>query len=139
MLDLPLEPIKGQGEAQSLGAVILVPVGGWGKRIVPMLDYVRRKPLCESLRCRVEVVQNCVAAPPTYKADCVCVDARHEEVHGAAGPHQARTDVIWCEPHLRSDDCGCSTECCGDFCAAYCGPPLKNVARCVSGGGAVLL
>ena len=70
-----------------MGAGVLVPVGGWDKRIAPVLDHVQ----CESFRerlCRcVEVAQNDVAAPPTHKADRVCVETCHEEVHGAASPH----------------------------------------------------
>ena len=111
------------------GAGVLVPVGGWGKHIVIVLGHARHEPLCESFCCRVEVVQHCVAAPPTHEADRVCVDSRHEEGHGAASPHRACADVVWCEPHLESDDCGCGTECCSDFCTSDC-VPLVSFEKC---------
>ena len=94
MPGLTLWPIKGQGEAQSLRAGVLVPVGGWDKRIVPVLDHARREPLCECLCRRLEVVQHNVAAPPTHEVDCVYVNLCHEESHGAAGPHQARWRLL---------------------------------------------
>ena len=62
-------------------------MGGWDKRIVPMLDHARRKFLCERLSCCVKEGQHCVDVPLTNKSDRVCVDAFHEEVHGAAGLH----------------------------------------------------
>ena len=73
---------------------VLVPVGGWDKRIVPMLDHARREPLCERMSRRVEVVQHNVAVPPTREADCVCVESCYEEGHGAAVLHRARADVF---------------------------------------------
>ena len=72
---------------------VLVPVVRWNKRIVPVLDHVRRTPLCERLCRRGEVAQHNVAEPPTHEADRVCVDSYHEEGHGATGPHRASTDV----------------------------------------------
>ena len=56
---------------------VLVPVGGWDKRIAPVLDHAQCDLLCESLCRHVEVAQNNVAAPPTHKADHVCVDLCH--------------------------------------------------------------
>ena len=115
-------------------------MGGWDKRIVPVLDNARREPLCEILCRRVELVQHNVAAPPTYEVDCVCVYTSHEEGHGAAGPHRARADVFWCEPHLGSDYCGCGKERCGDLGTAYCGPliSVENCGEMRVWGGAVL-
>ena len=123
-----------------MGAVVLVPVGGWDKRIVPVLDDEIRKPLCERLCRHVEVAQPNVAVPPTHKADCVCVNLCHEEGHCGAGLHRTRADVFWYEPHLGSDDSGCGTERCGNLGTAYCGP-LNSVENCGNmrvWGGAVL-
>ena len=116
-------------------------MGGLDKRVVPMLDHVHCEPLCEHMFCCVELVQHCVASPPSHKVDRVFVDVCHEEGHGAAGFHRARADVVWCEPHSGSDYCVLGTKCCGNFCAAYCGPPIsfENCGKMrVWGGGGVL-
>ena len=63
---------------------VLVPVGGWDERIVPVLDHVHREPLCECLCHCVEVAQHNVSTPPTDGVDHVCVDSCHEEGHGTA-------------------------------------------------------
>ena len=55
MPGFPLYPIKGQRESQILGAGVLFPVGGWDKRVVPVLYHAQREPGSERLRCRVEV------------------------------------------------------------------------------------
>ena len=35
----------------------------------------------------MEVAENGLSPPPPYQSNCVCVDARHEEFHGAIGAH----------------------------------------------------
>ena len=70
-----------------MGAGILVPVGGWDERVVPVPDHARFKFFRECLCRRVEVAQHDVAAPPTHEADRVRVNTCHEEGHGAASPH----------------------------------------------------
>ena len=115
-------------------------MGGLDKRIVPVLDHARSKPICERLCRRVEVAQHNVAAPPNHKVDRACVDSCHEEGHGTSGPHLARTDVFWCEPHLGSNDSGGGTERCGNLGTAYYGPlnSVENCGKMRVWGGAVL-
>ena len=105
-----------------------------------MLEHAHREPLCERLCRRVEVAQHNVSAPPTHKADCVCVDSCHEEGHGATRPHRARADVFWCEPHMGSNDSGGGTDCRSNFGTAYCGTfnSAENCGKMRVWGGAVL-
>ena len=100
-----------------------------------MLDHARCESFCERLCCRVEVAQHDVAAPPTHKADRVCVDTFYEEGHGAAVPHWLCADVFWRESHLGSHEGGCGAQRCGDLRTADCWPcsSVETAAKCVSG------
>ena len=58
--------------------IVLSPMGGWDKRIVPMLDHARREPRRELLVSRLEVAHHQFSAPPDNEADHVYVDVGDE-------------------------------------------------------------
>ena len=70
-------------------------MGGWGERIVPVLDHARREAWFKTLGRGVDLADHWIAPPPPHQPNHVCVYSCNEEWKGVASAHVARPDFFW--------------------------------------------
>ena len=63
------------------------------ERVGAMFEHIILEALGETLCCRVELVEHCVAPPPLHQADGVWFHPRHEEIHAPSCTEVACADV----------------------------------------------